>query len=83
MPNPTKKKQEEKPSFKGSTDAGSREANTDGLKVIKYYGGKAIDAVKEAVTDFVSPKKSKDKPKGRDYPLSPTPEARYQRGPKY
>jgi hypothetical protein len=38
MPNPTKKKQEEKPSFKGSTDAGSREANTDGLKVIKYYG---------------------------------------------
>jgi len=78
MPNPTKKKQEEKPSFKGSTDAGSREANTDGLKVIKYYGGKAIDAVKEAVTDFVKPKKTK----GRDYPLSPTPEPRYPRGPK-
>jgi hypothetical protein len=76
MQQPKKKKQEEKPDFRGSTDAGSREANTDGLKVIKYYGGKAIDAVK----NFVSPKESK--PNGRDYPLSPTPEARFQRGPK-
>ena len=44
-----------KPSFKGSTDrteagggnAPGMTANTDLLKVAKYYGGKAIDKIKQ------------------------------------
>lgn len=70
-----------KPNFKGSVDKGEMgggylpgaTANTDLLEVGKYYGGKAIDAVKGAATkalqfasDFAEGKKGSSSYSGGD-----------------
>lgn len=73
LPSVLMQKDPKKPDFKGSTDKGEMgggylgESNTDLLKVGKYYGGKAIDAVKGAATkalqyasDFAEGKKGSD-----------------------